>query len=443
MDAAVPAQGFFPRHSGLRLYLLGLVVNLAYLGVLLSFDVSRRNLQPVSSASEETVWRRSDASTYVRSAREFLDTGVFAGSDGLPDSHRTVGYPAFLAFAMAVGGTGWVEWVWVLQAVMFAAIYPALAFVARDWFGATARQVDRFLLAYVLIGAGWAYTPIPLTDQMFTVCLWGALALGTRAVRSGGVGSWLGHFALLGAAASIRPTLALFPLAFAALMFALRGQKPFRRLAFVFAVQMLLCQAPALRNYVHHGVWIPSDVMVNNLSDYVAKDVLAFAGDTATYPLAEAEWTARPLAERLAAQTAFAKSVAVAHPWIALEVVGLNLVMNTLETHWIQPMHFFRSSLYCDLKRWGALTPGQKAFHVLWALIHAGLALAACCGLWQFARHRQWAFLLFSLVFILPYLYGATDAQGARFRLYLEALILMLALLGCAGARPGEDRREN
>lgn len=431
MAAGASIRVFFQRFPGLRLYLLGLAVNLLYLAVLLSFDTSRQNLQPLSTPEIQTVWRYSDAGTYVRAAQAFLQTGVFAGSDGLPDAHRTVGYPAFLALIMTMGGEHWVAWLWMLQALLFAGIYPALAVVAREWFGATERRIQSLLLAYALLGAGWAYTPIPLTDQMFAVCLWGALALGTRAVLRGGAGAWLGHFALLGAAASIRPTLTLFPLAFATLTFALRRPPRLRRLAVVFAVQMLLCQAPALRNYVHHGVWIPSDVMVNNLSDYWAKDVLAFAGQPNAHAQAERGWKDRPLPERLAAQTEFARAVLTAHPFAAAGVLAVNLGLNTLETHWIQALHFFRTSLHCDLKRWGVLSPGLKIFHAAWALVHAGLALAAGCGLWNLLRQRRWAFLLFTLVFLLPYLYGATDAQGARFRLYLDGLILMLAFMVC------------
>jgi hypothetical protein len=380
----------------------------------------------------------------VRSAQAYRATGVFAGADGTPDFHRTVGYPAFLALAMVVGGEAWVERTWILQAVLFAFIYPALAYLARKWFGATDRQTDLLLLVYALVGAGWAYTPILLTDQMFTVCLWSSLALGTMAVTHGRLLPWLGHFALLGAAASIRPVLGLFPLGFSALIVAtasgsaVRRTKPAlcRMVAIVFALQALLCQAPAIRNYIHHGVWIPSDVMVNNLSDYLAKDALAFAGDSETYAKAEAGWKEAPLRERLAEQAAFAKSVLAAHPFATLTVAGVNFGMNTLETHWIQAMHYFRPSLHCDLKRWCALTPALKTFHALWALIEAGLVLAACCGLWRMARQRRWAFLLFILALVLPYLYGSTVAQGARFRLYLEGLILMLAFLACPGAAP-------
>ena len=418
-----------PRCSGTRLYALGLVVNLLYIAILLTFDVSRKNLQPVSTPEIQTVWRYSDASTYTRSAHDFLKTGTFTGSDGLPDAHRTVGYPAFLAFAMAIGGNDWAVWLWVLQALIYAGIYPSLAAVARDCFGASESQVNRILFAYVLVGAGWAYTPIPLPDQLFAVCLWGSLALGTHAIRRGGAPWWLGHFSLLGSAASIRPTLALFPFAFAALVFALRGQKPLRRLAFVFTIQMLLCQAPAIRNFVHHDVWIPSDVMVNNLSDYWAKDVLAFTGQPDAHARAEPGWKDLPLNERLAAQTEFARSALIAHPFVAAGVLAVNLGLNTLETHWIQPMHFFRSSLHCDLKRWVALSPGLKMFHAAWAVVQIILIVGALAGLWRLVRQREWGLIVFVVILSLPYLYGATAAQGSRFRLYLEGLILMLALL--------------
>jgi len=137
----------FPSVPAVRLYALGLAINMAYLAVLLSFDISRRNLQPVSTSEIQTVWRLPDAGTYVRAARAFLQTGVFAGSDGLPDAHRTVGYPAFLAVAMKLGRDHWAAWLWVLQAVLFAGVYPALAVVAREWFGATERQIRCLLLA--------------------------------------------------------------------------------------------------------------------------------------------------------------------------------------------------------------------------------------------------------------------------------------------------------
>lgn len=429
MHSAVRAFAGFDCPGGLRVYLLGLAGNLVYLAVLLSFDVSRSNLYPPSPGAP-TVWDRSDVGTYVRSASAFLETGVFAGSDGLPDAHRTVGYPAFLCVAMAVGGDHWVPLVWILQALLFASIYPALAFTAREWFSATDRQVRILLLAYALVGAGWAYTPILLTDQPFAACLWGALALGTCAVRRGGAGFWTGHFLLLGAAASIRPTLALFPLAFFALTLALRQEKPrhWRALATVFSIQMVLCQAPAIRNFIHHEVWIPSDVMVNNLSDYLAKDVLALAGEPESHGLAASQWDGRPLQERLGAQSAFAWDVFGEHPFMTAGVATVNLGLNTLETHWIQVLHYSRASLHCDLKRWFALSLPLRVFHASWAFVNGVLILAAGYGCWVLARRRRWAMLAFVLVFTLPFLYGATDAQGARFRLYLEGLVLMLAL---------------
>jgi hypothetical protein len=168
--------------------------------------------------------------------------------------------------------------------------------------------------------------------------------------------------------------------------------------------------------------------MVNNLSDYLAKDVLSFTGEHARYAEAEAHWKDRPLSGRVAEQAAFARRTFLEHPFVTLAAGTGNAAMNLLETHWIQALHFFRTSLHCDLKRWLALQPSQKAFHAVWALIHGGIAVAAGITLWRMARQRQWAWVVFTLFFALPFLYGATDAQGARFRLYIEGWLLMLAL---------------
>src|SRR5690606_17807288 len=100
---------------------------------------------------------------------------------------------------------------------------------------------------------------------------WASLALGTYALKSGGRRVWLGHLLLLLFAANIRPTLALFPFAFFALTVSLKVDWRSRKfqMMLLIMVQLFICQTPAIRNYIHHGSWIPSDVMVNNLSDYL------------------------------------------------------------------------------------------------------------------------------------------------------------------------------
>lgn len=422
--------------SLLRMFLIGLSINLIYLSFLAANEVSRTNLNPIAK-NASTVWNGSDVDTYIRPAKEFLKTGIFTGRGGLPDSHRTIGYPFFLALCMMLAGEFWVECAIGLQVLLFAIIYPALAIVARELFNASLQKIHTFLIIYAFCGAGWAYTPTLLTDQFFTVCLWSAIALGLLAIKLSKIWLWVGHFILLACAAAIRPTLSLFPVGFAALFIGLHQHccnwKHVSFIVYVFLIQMLLCQTPAIRNFVNHGVWVPSDVVVNNLSDYLAKNTLSLTGDTNTYPIAKSGWEDMNLADRLAAKSEFAVKVFLNHPVATMGVVFTNLICNTLETHWINVFHYFRSSLHSDLKRWCALTSGLKVFHFIWALINSILTLAACIGAIRLARERQWAIFLFIFVFSLPFFYGATDAQGARFRLYLEGLILMLVFCSSPG----------
>ena len=50
------------------------------------------------------------------------------------------------------------------------------------------------------------------------------------------------------------------------------------------------------------------------------------------------------------------------------------------------------------------------------------------CRLFVALVRKEWGLVGFVLLFSAPYLFSVTDAQGARFRLYIEGLILMLSL---------------
>jgi hypothetical protein len=154
------------------------------------------------------------------------------------------------------------------------------------------------------------------------------------------------------------------------------------------------------------------------------------AGEKERAAAARPIWRELPHRERIAEQVEFARDVLGAYPGWALAMATLNAVCNTLETHWIQALHFYRETLHCDLMRWRALPVSMKAFHAAWAFLHAAVTLAAVFGLFRLLRERQWALLAFLFLFAMPFVYGATTAQGARFRLYLEGLLLMLALFG-------------
>ncbi|MHA1368336.1 MAG: hypothetical protein ACTSRA_01290, partial [Promethearchaeota archaeon] len=176
---------------------LGIGINLIYLTLLFSHPTTRFNLYPPFRETRGNVWTGSDVMTYVEPAVSFLKYGTFE-RNGVPDYHRTIGYPLFLATLMTMFGNYWVEACWLVQAILFAAIYPSIAVVAREILCFDSRRIGILLVAYAAMGAGWTYTPVLLTDQPFAVALWGSMAAGIMAVKQERAPFfwWLLHFGL-------------------------------------------------------------------------------------------------------------------------------------------------------------------------------------------------------------------------------------------------------
>jgi len=116
-------------------YLIGASVNLLYVVILMTGDVSYRNIQLPEGIYADNLWKGTDVLTYVGPARNFVHYGVF-GSDTVPDHHRTIGYPLFLSILMVAFGHDWLIAAVFLQALLAAAIYPALCRLSAILFDA-------------------------------------------------------------------------------------------------------------------------------------------------------------------------------------------------------------------------------------------------------------------------------------------------------------------
>lgn len=415
-------------------FLAGSVLNLAYTLLLCRHEVSFSNLHAPAGENAGNVWRHSDVPSYVTPARSFLDEGAFL-RQGSPDVHRTIGYPLFVALCMHAGGGHWNVLLWICQAFLFALIYAALLFICTRLFPETDRFKWWLLVLYAITGAGIAYSPVLLTDQMANVTLWVAFAAGIAALSASSRSAllWTLHILALLYSANVRPTVILFPLAFWLIAYGMRTRLQVvfpspRTVMLILLVQFASVQTPAFRNYLNHGIWMPTDIMAINLADYLAKSVLREEGEIANYEAARKGWDNRSLAEKQRARKTFAFSVYRKYPVRTLRVLLVNTCINTLESHWMMTRNLFRQELRSDLRGWGAAPWGWRVFHGAWAVLHALFFLLAFGRLVAAVMRREWLLLGFVLCFSAPYIFSSTDAQGARFRLYMEGLILMLSL---------------
>ena len=262
-------------------YFAGLALNLALLGILFNNETTFTNVQIPQGEYVENRWGRSDVMSYVKPARNFLEHGVL-GKQDIPDYIRTVGYPAFLALMMYIGGDNWHIWVVVAQAVIFAAVYPALLKIADVLFENQRKLLMAVWGFCILSGVYIATVPAILTDLFTAVFFTLGLCFGVLMIVNR---SWIYlilHLFFIGYAAQVRPTLGIYPVIniFVLLSVArLKGIRNIKSMIIAATVALLiLCNLPSLRNYTNHGFFAPSERLSFNLFNENAKDILVKNG---------------------------------------------------------------------------------------------------------------------------------------------------------------------
>jgi hypothetical protein len=422
-------------NAPLRLFLLGLLWNLAFLAALAGSSVSRPNLHPPEGDYAHNRWSGSDVLTYVRPAREFLATSTFS-SDGVPDRHRTVGYPAFLAAWMLVLGRHWLAGVLLSQAFFFALAYPAVRSLAVSLFP-DQPGVGGLALAFLFVaGTYWAQTTALLTDLMFAVCLTAGLACGLLAVLRK---SWpwaVAQVALIGYAAQVRPSLVLYApfhlllLAAVARRRGLLGRPRVRAVIAGSALSIaLLGLAPALRNLVHHRYLHPSDAFEVNLFKQLGRRVTDAAGAEAWYQKLRDEVGARPgFRGQVEGERRAAAAIVAHYPLITARIVVVQAFAILTSSHWLKVANLWGY-------HWKAVpATGQRPARSLllangvWVLIYLaayGLAVLRLVRLWRCGdRLLAVALVAFFAYLLLP---TFADAAGSRMRLPVEGLVVLLA----------------
>ncbi len=411
------------------LFLGGVLVHLLYLCLLL-------RMAPADGGN----WAYGDTGSYVASAEAFLETGMFARG-GIPDYRRTMGYPLFVASAMwcaeATWGD-WASWVYILQAFLFASVYPGLFFLGVEILGLSRRAAWSAIAFTVVSGAFISYVPVLLSDGLFATVLLTGVASGFRALQRRSLVWALAHTVLVSYAACIRPMLAFFPLAALCWHWAyLRrwggaGDRRMHRLAAVmFLLTLIGVQNPALRNFTHHGVFTPSEIGSINLYNYLAHGVLQVHGEDRQFnemctTLDQMEG-AEHLGNRIALRRKEALRVYGQFPGTTVGLASLHTILNSAEPHWQNVLYLFRQTWY---QAYGNVHRTRLAMAVafVWVPVQGALMLL---GLIQGFRWRTRPLLILGAAFyLLPYAFCATTYQGARFRLWWEPLWVIVAAAG-------------
>lgn len=410
------------------MFVLGVAIHLLYLFVLLQI-----------APADNWNWAHADTETYLVPAQSYMRSGVFA-RQGEPDFFRTIGYPFFLSGALKLGAILSMDWrlvVYALHTVIFALIYPAIYFMGREVFGLT-RAFSIGCAGFTLCsGAFISYVPVILSDALFATLLIAGVASGFLAVRRHSLGWGLVHVVAIVYAASVRPMLAFYPISAAGLHWAyartgLRsGEETNRVLILAMCLFTLVgVQFSAARNWIHHGVFTPSEIASINLYEYLAKDVLAMNSQTPRYEQVQARLHEQGqqsggLKNRISMRKAESWGVYRDYPAETAALMMHNTLLNTLEPHWDNTLFYvFRQTWY---KGYGDIQ--QSPLPLMVALLFFALyGVVYAAALFQAGTLRKRLGVLAAVVlFLAPYLACATSYQGARFRLWFEPFVVLAA----------------
>ncbi len=390
-------------------------------------------------------WQGSDVMTYVEPARSFLETGVFA-RNGVPDLHRTVGYPAFLALMMWAFGDMWLPMAYIFQLLIFASFFPAVTLVIQSWFPERENLPSVVFGILLLNGAALAYTGLLLTDLFFSALLMAGIAAGLLAVRRV---SWLLamlHIGVIAWAAQVRPTLGLFAvvnvcfMVYTAKRWQLLHLPMIKPIIAISALMVLIAgNGPAVRNYFNHGIFTPTNVLSNGLARYLAGPVLIEAGQKDIYDRKLQEFKSSSGVEQIEIQKKFALETFAAYPFLVSKRLAYHAFWNLFEPHWEYILNVFGSGFYLNqiLDDNGQLNKKivwGVGFWLGYLLIYGFFLVFVIRALLQ----GEFVFLVGLVFFLMPLLASFMNGQGARMRLYAEPILLILACVEFF--RPGKEK---
>jgi hypothetical protein len=426
--------------SPLVQYIIGLAVNIVFVVILLSMDVSYRNLQLPEGIYQDNIQKDGDTSGYVHRARNYLSNGVF-GEGNVPDYIRTVGYPFYLAMLMKLFGNNWLVATFFVQAFLYAGIYPVLFKIANILFPDRPSLAAPIFCFYLVSGAYFAQVPALLTDTFFTILFTAGLYFGFLSIIRQSWKYLILQLAFIGYAAQVRPSLIYYPFinVFVLWLIAQRynvlsGTKIKGIIITSSAVLLLLCNIPSVRNYIHYGFFKPSNVFEYNIFHYLTKGVMTSQNEAGAFEeMAQKVKEANNVREEMSLETEFTIKACTRYPGATVKVLVKQAQAILLHNAWIDMGRYW--GYY-----WRDITPTTNPLihlkkseflyiaTVAWVVVYMIMYIFFILFLVRLARKKEWLFLFTILAFVSYLLLPTFAADGGyRMRLPVEGIIVICA----------------
>jgi hypothetical protein len=279
--------------------------------------------------------------------------------------------------------------------------------------------------------------PVILSDLFFAVIFTIGLCFGLEAIFRKSWKYLILHILFIGYAAQVRPLLSVYPiinffiLLLVAKDYLILKNRTIQLFLIVSTISLLwLCNAPSIRNYINHRLSDPTDVLSNNMFDYLAKDVLNRKGEQSTYLLMKNEVdNVKNISEIVRLKKKLAIEVFRKYPVTTIIQLGYNAGINLFEPYWIIAAKYYGYH-YMDVESIRHM-PLKKSNLVLiifsfFVFINIVLWILFSCSLLYFFRSEK-IMTLIPIIILFFYFVIPTfmSGQGCRMRLPAEGLMVL------------------
>lgn len=431
-------KNFFYIESPGFQYCAGLAVNLLTLFILFNIDVTYNNIQVPEVRYEENIWKAADVLGYVNLARNYIEFGV-VGEEYLPTSERTIGYPVLISVFINLFGENWLFYFYLMQAVIFAFVYPAVTKIIEIIFPGNKKLISAVFLFLLFTGVYFTYTTVIMTDTIFTVFLISGAAFGFYAVVKKNYFLLLLQLLIIGIASQFRPILFLYVipniliLTAVSVKYEILKEKKVKKIILISSVfLLLLTNIPSLRNYINYNVFSPSTVIEDNLLRSHATKILMEKEESETIEDIYSQIdTTENLAKMQETKIDYSISTYLEYPVLASILFIKNVSKTLIRNHYSDFAHFWGYDFKDKIREvQTSLKKSEFVFMLtlLLGLIYLIIYFFFLLFIIKLLKEKKYLYLfsimIFTGYFLIP---GGFVSEEVRFRQPVESFIVLFS----------------